>query len=189
MQRFLSLTLFGAAALALALDGQVSRGEDKKDEKPAVLEIDGMKASVPAGWKEEKPENLLRYKQFKLPKMKDDTRDAEIVIFKLGGTAEENVKRWKGMFLPPDGKTIEEVSKVSEIKIGDKKATQLDIYGTFLYKKNPMEKKAEERPDHRMIAIQYDGGDASYQIRLVGPAATVEHYKKGFDDTFKSLKK
>ena len=38
-----------------------------------------------------------------------------------------------------------------------------------------------------MVAIYFEGNDP-YQIRLTGPAATVEHYKKGFDEWVKGFK-
>ena len=39
-----------------------------------------------------------------------------------------------------------------------------------------------------MLAIYYDGADNPYQIKLTGPAKTVEAYKKGFDDWVKNFK-
>lgn len=187
MKRAWGLALFVAGVAVCALSTTDVFADDKEAN---VVEIGGMKAAVPADWKSEKPKNNLRWKTFKLPKVKDDKEDAELAMFnETRGTPEENVKRWKGMFRPPEGKEIDDVSKVSEVMIGKKKATYLEVYGTFLEKPFPMSKDVKERPDYRMIAVQYDGDDNTYHFRITGPAATVEHHKKGFDDWLKALKK
>jgi hypothetical protein len=181
------LALLGASVVVCGLSGGTSAADEPKG---TVIEVDGMKAAVPADWKEEKPKNRLRWKTFRLPRVKDDKMDAELAMFnEARGTPEDNVKRWKGMFMPPDGKTIDDVSKVSEVPIGKKKATYLEVYGTYVYKEFPMAPKSELRPDQRMIAVQYDGDDNTYHFRINGPAATVEHHKKGFDAWLKALKK
>ena len=190
MKRTWGLALLSVGVIVCAVSTGESAAEDKK-EGP-VIEIDGMKAAVPGDWKEEKPKNNLRWKTFKLPKAKDDKADAELALFKdLSGKAEDNVKRWKGFFQPPEGKEIDDVSKVSEFPIGKKKAVYLEVYGTFIDKPFPMAgpKDTTLRPDYRMIAIQYDGDDNTYHFRLTGPAATIEANKKAFDDWLKALKK
>ena len=141
MKRVWLLSLFTIGALALAVDSGAVTAQDKKGD---TVELDGFKASVPADWKSEKPANLMRYLQFKLPKNKDDKDDAELVVFKsLSGTAEANIKRWKDMFIPPEGKTIDEASKMTEIKIGGTKSPYLDVSGTYKFKAAPFDPKAK----------------------------------------------
>lgn len=161
-----------------------------KGQEGSIVDLDGMKAAVPATWKEEKPTNTLRYKQFRLPKVKGDAEDAEVVIFKLGGTPEANLKRWKEQFIPPEGKKIDEVAKVTEMKIGGRTAFYLDIEGTYKSKERPFDPQSKEirKSNTRMVAIQIEGKADPYQIRLVGPAATVGHFKKGFDEWIKAYK-
>jgi len=193
MNRTWGLALLTAGVLACACDGLPSLAQDKKDDKPTVVEIDGMKAPVPAEWKRvAKPKSTFRAYEFILPKAKDDKVDGEMFITKgIGGRPDENIKRWKEMFTPPEGKTIDDVSKQSEIKIGDKKATFFEVYGTYKYKFPPQDPKAklELRPDHRMLNVQYEGTEDTYHIRFVGPAATIDTYRKGFEDWLKALKK
>ena len=155
------------------------------------MDLDGLKSAPPSTWKEEAPSNQMRLAQFKLPKVKGDADDAELVIFKnAGGNVRDNVTRWKGQFTPPEGKAIDDVAKVTEIKIGGRDATLLDIHGTYLYKRRPFDpaERGEKRPDYRMLAVQFNGPNNLYHIRLVGPAKTVEEYKKGFDDWLKNFK-
>ena len=174
-----ALVLIAAAGVATA------------DDKGTVVTLDGLSSRTPAEWKEEKPSNNLRLAQFVLPKAKDDKRDAELVIFKgISGAAKENVDRWKKQFLPPKDKKIDDVAKVEEFKVGDVKVTYLDIEGTYLFKSPPNDPNAKttEMPDYRMLAVQFDTPKEVFHIKLTGPAKTVEHYKKGFDDWLKAFK-
>ena len=176
-----------ALALGLAL---AARGDDK--DKGAVVEMDGLRSPAPAEWKQETPGNRMRYAQFRLPKQGDDKADGELVVFKgLGGSARDNVKRWKGMFQPPAGKSIDDVAKVEQIKIGGRDAVYLDVSGTYVFRARPFDPNSptEKRPGYRMLAIQWDGPDNPYQIRVTGPEKTVAHYKKSFDEFLKGFKK
>jgi hypothetical protein len=160
-------------------------------QKGTVVEFDSMKSTAPAEWKNEEVKVKLRYMQFRLPKVKDDPADAEVVIFKgIGGSAKANIDRWKGMFRAPEGKTIDDVAKVSSFEVGKAKVAYLDVSGTYLYKSAPFDPnaKTEARPNSRMLGVVFEGPDDVYHIRLVGNANTVEHYKKGFDQWLRNFK-
>jgi hypothetical protein len=159
----------------------------------ADIKVDGMTSKAPTGWVEESPSNRMRMGQYRVPKVKGDKDDGEVVIFKdLGGGVPANVKRWKEQFLPPTGKTIDDVTKVEKIKIGGNEATQVTIEGTFLYSPAPFAApaKKERRPDYKMIAIYYDGKDEKpYQIKFTGPAKTVDANAKAFETWIKGFMK
>lgn len=188
------LPLLALGLLALSLDLRPAVAQEKKSE---VVELDGLKAPIPATWKDEKPDNRMRYLQYWLPSDKDmkdkkaDKDRGELVVFKgFGGSAEANLKRWKETFIPPDGKTLDEVAKVKQIKIGGQDAVLLDISGTYKFKAAPFDPKAqtELRPNSRMIAVHFEGKNDQYHIRMVGPAKTVDQYAQGFDEWLKALK-
>jgi hypothetical protein len=184
MQRAAWWTLVGGMVLACSAGLSQARGG-----KGTVVEFDGLKSTAPAEWKEEGAKGL-RYMQFRLPKVKDDKNDAEIVIFRgIGGSTQANIDRWKGLFTPPAGKSIGDVSKVTEFKVSGVDVSYLDVHGTYLHKTRPNDPndKGEKRPNSRMFGVVFEG-KAVYHIRLVGPAATVEHYRKGFDEWLKAFK-
>jgi hypothetical protein len=188
MRRIAWGVLAALAGLACGPWAGPARGEGGKG---TVVDLDGLKSAAPASWKEEAPANKMRLAQFQLPRAGDDRHDAEVVIFKnAGGSVRDNVARWKGMFTAPEGKTIDDVSKVEDIKIAGRPATRLDVRGTYTFKTRPFDPsdKGEKRPDYRMVAVQFEGPQNLYHIRLVGPAATVEMYQKGFDDWLKGFK-
>jgi hypothetical protein len=185
----LAITLLLAALLLCwDRDDSLLRAEETKG---AVVDFDGLKSTAPAAWKEEEPASKMRYKQFRLPHVKDDKTDAELLIFRgFGGSAADNIKRWKEQFLPPEGKKMEDVAKVSQMKVAGNDVSYLDVSGVYLFKDRPFDPnaKAEKRPNYRMLAVHFEGPKNIYHIKLVGPEKTVEHYKKGFDDWLKAFK-
>ena len=192
MQRSAWFVVPMAAALGCGVEAGSNAADEKKAEgKGVVVRMDGLQSRAPADWKEEAPSNRMRYAQFRLPRVKGDEHDAELVIFKgLGGSAEANIRRWKEQFQPPAGKTIDDIAKVEKIKVGDRPALYLDVRGTYLFKAQPFNPnaKAEQRPNSRMLAVHLDGKNDVYHIKLTGPANTVTHYKQGFDDWLKAFK-
>ena len=47
----------------------------------------------------------------------------------------------------------------------------------------------KRKPGYRMLAVQFEGPDNVYHIKLTGPAKTVGEAKKGFDEWLKGFKK
>jgi hypothetical protein len=154
--------------------------------------IDGLTSSVPASWKE-LPATQMRFKQWTIPRVEPDKSDAELVVFFFGagggGDVQANLDRWKKMFVPPEGKTIDAVSKTETFKVNKVDVTTLDVRGTYKYKPMPMAPNEELRPDHRMIAVVFASPQGPYYMRFVGPEKTVEKNKKDFDKFLRGFKK
>ena len=159
----------------------------------SVVEIDGLRSRAPAEWREVSHVRPPRYKHFILPRAEGDSRDAELLIFHFGGgggSAKANIARWKTIFEPPRGKSIDDVSRVKVRTISGVKVTIFDVRGTYLYRARPVDPmlKAERRPEHRMIAGIIESANGPYFIRLVGPQRTVNRHKKSFDAWLKAFK-
>lgn len=187
-----------AVANGASLPGQVAPTPTSDttvpENKGTVVGIDGLQSRTPANWKEEQPGNKLRAYHFRVPKTKDDPADAEMVIFFFGpgggGGAEENIKRWKAMFLPPVGKKFDDGSKVEKYKVGKVNVTSLDVQGTYLFKERPFDPnaKVEKKFAYRMLGVVFESENGPYFFRLLGPAKTVESNKQGFDAWVKGFK-
>jgi hypothetical protein len=191
MRRLLGFGILAFVAAACSPSAGESNATDGDKGKGVVVDLDGLKSTTPGDWKEEAPSNRMRLTQFRLPKKGDDKEDAELVIFKgNGGGSKANVERWKKQFVAPKDKNSEDVAKVTEIKLGGRPAVSVDIQGNYLFNPAPFNprSKPEEKPNYRMLAIYYDGEKDPYQIKLTGPAKTVEAYKKGFDEWIKNFK-
>jgi hypothetical protein len=160
-----------------------------------VIELGSLKSKAPAAWKREKPSNKLRTAQFVLPKSDGDKEDAELVIFFFGkgggGSNEDNIKRWEAQFIAPEGKTIDEATKVDKFKIGTvADVVYVDMHGTYKYKNPPFDPNAKEvrKQDFRRIGIIFDSDDGPFFITLTGPAKTVTKHKESFDSWIKAFK-
>ena len=176
-----------AVALVLALP-LLSSAEDK----PIPVKISKLSAPAPATWVSEKTANRLRSYQFKLPGEKGGPGDAEIVVMPESDPKPEKVfPRWKAQFVPPEGKTVEDVSKVKTVD-GVKGATitLLDVSATWRYKERPFDPKSKEelKEDYRVVwAVVFDGDEAAH-IRLSGPKGTVDTHYPAFEKWLKALK-
>jgi hypothetical protein len=154
--------------------------------------IDGYTSTTPASWRE-LPPKPMRFKQFSVPKAAGDQHDGEVVIFFFGpgqgGDAQANFTRWKGMFVPPEGKKIDDVSKIETIKVNGVEATILDVRGSYKWKPSMMSPDEELRPNHRMLSVIFASPQGPYFIRFVGPEKTIEKNKKDFDRWLRGFKK
>jgi hypothetical protein len=179
-------------AMAWSLVPFLANADDTK--KGPVVTIDGLRSPAPADWKEQGTTSQMRAYQFKIPAAKGDERDAELVIFFFGpgggGSVADNLKRWKGFFIPPEDKKIDDVAKVEKLKVSDVDVVYLDVEGTYRYKERPFDPNAKEelRPDWRMLGVIFASKKGPYYFRLVGPAKTVAAHKKDFDDWLKAFK-
>ncbi len=188
MRRAWWLMLVGVAALGCVAGSRAGEG------KGTEVTLDGLKSRTPTDWKMQKPSNRLRTHQFLVPRASGDKEDAEMVIFHFGagsgGSAADNIKRWKTMFAPPEGKTIDDVSKVEKFKVGDVSVAYLDVRGTYLYKNPPFapNAKVERKPNFRRYGVIFESPNGPYFITLTGPARTMEQQKKGFDEWIKGFK-
>lgn len=153
-----------------------------------VVEIDGLKSSVPDSWKKAMPTNSMQYASFTLPKVDGDPEDATMIVYYFGreggGTVDANVKRWKDMFKAPAG----EKAKVEKFKVGDVDVTSVDLGGTFLYRTRPGDPNVTEKPDFRMTGVIFASKKGPYYFRFVGPAKTIEKHKAEFDQWVKNFK-
>jgi hypothetical protein len=187
--RFSSFSLM-LVAVAFAQFAEVAQADDLKGNE---VKLDKLSSTTPADWKSEKPNNRLRSYQFRIPGAKDakTNQDAEVFIFPdLTKTVDENFARYKEMFVPPDGKTVDDIAKTSRLEVGKAKVAILDMEGTWLYKERPFDPKSkqENRPDSRVISVIFTTDDGNYLIRLSGPASTVSQHAKAFFDWIKAFK-
>jgi hypothetical protein len=178
MLRFPLGSLFLFAAFSFAQD------------KGTSVEFDGFKSTTPSTWVAEKPANFLRLIQFKLPKQGADKEDAEVIVFhNITGSAKANIDRWKAQFKAPEGKKIDEVSKVTMFKVADNDVHRLEAEGIYTATPTRDNPKPAAKPGFKGVFYQFETADKVFQIRLVGPTKTVEHYQKGYDEWIKNFKK
>ncbi len=158
--------------------------------KPVAVTLDGLTSTAPDGWKQEKPSNLLRSYQFKIPRTNGDKEDGTVfVLTTVHGTSRENIDMIKGWFILPTSMSKSEAVREWDIKNAKATLTCIDIQGTFRVKDRPYEEVAKEvRPDYRMVAAVWVSKDASYSIRMVGPQKTLSGHVKEFEQWLRNFK-
>ena len=158
--------------------------------KGVEVTLDGLKSITPTNWKPEKPANLLRPYQFRLPRADGDKEDAVVFILNtVQGTPEENLARWKDLFVLATNIPKDQASRQFGFKNSKAALTCLDIQGTYLVKHKPIDVAVQEsRPEYRMIAALWVSKDNGYSIRLIGPKRTVELYAKAFEQWLRGFK-
>ncbi len=149
-----------------------------------VVDLDGYKAEVPAGWKAaDIPEGL---KKFRLYQFNIGEKDkAEVIISPpFGGGVAQNIERWKGQFSGQGAK-----AEVSKLEVGGVPVTYLDASGTYKPPAFSANAKSEPKENYRMLGAIFDSANGPFFIRFVGPAVTVSENKQAFDQWLKSFKK
>ncbi|MFO0823097.1 MAG: hypothetical protein U0792_08245 [Gemmataceae bacterium] len=175
-------------ALPLFAIAQDKKGNDK-DKSPDVR-IGSLKATPPADWKKEKPANLLRSYQFRLPEV-SDLPGAEIAVFpEAHPKPEKNFPKWQGQFIPPEGKTLEDISKISKWDVKGATVTVLDMTGTWKFKERPQDPASKEMllDNYRVVWVIVAEDSEATHIRMSGPVTSMAKQFAGFETFVKSLK-
>ena len=185
MRRLSSLALFAAV---LASGG--SRPPLAAADDGTPVKVNKMTATAPAGWKSEKPANRLRSYQFKLPGAAG-RGDAELVVMpESSPDVAKNFPRWKAQFVPPEGKTADDLGTTKKLDVPGATVDVLDVSGTWKYRERPFDPKSKEeiRDDYRVVWVVVADKDEATHLRLSGPRETVEKHSAEFEKWVKSLK-
>ena len=181
--RLSAAALFALAAFAISASAQAQ-------DKGIVVKVGKLSAVAPADWQKEKPANLLRSYQFKLPGAEDFPQPELAVFPESHPDPEKNFPKWKAQFVPPEGKTIEDINKTGKWDVKGATVTYLDVTGTWKYKERPQDPKSKEMllDDYRVIWVIVAEKDEATHIRLSGPRESVDKQFKAFEAFVKSLK-
>jgi hypothetical protein len=159
--------------------------------KAVTIKLDKLSAPAPAGWVSEKPKYTLRSYQFQLPGEKDGPAGEFIVMPESDPKAEKVFPRWKASFVPPDGKTADDISTVRAIAgVKGAKIDVLDAAGTWKYKARPFDPKSKEelKDDYRVVWVIVADDDEASHVRLSGPRETVDKAYPALEKMLKALK-
>lgn len=142
---------------------------------------------VPTEWEKRPPANSMRVGEFILPGPGGDTT---LAVFRFpggGGGVESNINRWKGQFVPPAGKSIDDVTTIVTEERGPLKITRVDILGTNNAEVVPGEGDRVNEPDSRMLAVIVEGAGDPFFLKAAGRSATLNVWAPAFETTVKSI--
>ena len=158
--------------------------------KPVV--VGPLKNEPPSTWVAEKPANLLRSYQFRLPAANDAQKPAELVVYPES-TPKFAAKfaEWQETVTPTVGVAPDKAVVVSLTPLADGAvAHRLDCTGTWKYRERPRDptSKTEVREDYRVIWLVVVHSDGATHLRFSGPKAVVAEHLPAFERWLKGLK-
>lgn len=149
-------------------------------------ESTGLRFTVQSAWTRVPAASEMRAAQFRLPKAGSDADDGELVLFHFGagqgGGTQENIDRWLGQMSQPDGSSTKDKSTTTIRTINGLKVTMVDATGAY----TGMGDKTA-KPGWRMLGAVIEGKGGPWFWKAVGPQATVEAAKPGFDTLINSI--
>lgn len=154
-----------------------------REEKVAELVL-----AVPEEWETGQVTSQMRLAQYTVP---GPGGDAELVVFRFPGGAggvQANIDRWKGQFKPPEGKTIDDVTKTSSFEAGKLKITLVDVTGHYAAPERPGSPTMVDEPDYRMLSAIIEGSGDAFFLKALGPGKTLDVWSKAFEDMLKAAK-
>lgn len=141
-------------------------------ESLGELRVKGLTFKLPAGWQRQNPSSTMRLAELSYAGA-DGGAPAQAVFFVLGGSAADNIARWKGQ-MQLEGQAKEETRTVNGIVV-----TTLTMEGTYRGM-TAMGGAAPPQPGTRFVGVILEGPEGPVQIRLTGPVATVRAGEASF---------
>ncbi len=161
------------SSAASSANVQASAGDQKALRTgPFEKTFDGVRFSVPAGWKEVElspAQQGFIDARFQIPTPHGDVM---LTCSSNAGGIETNVRRWVAQFHPPAGKR----PVIGDLDVGGKKATWVDLEGEF--DAGPM--AAPTAPIERMLGVAIPLGPRDFYLKLTGSNAAVSDIREAF---------
>lgn len=136
------------------------------------------------GWVVETPSSAMRKAQYSLPHGAESGEDASLVVYFFGGgggSREANLERWASQFEQPDGSPSADKLQSSTRTVAGHEVLDADLSGRYVAETAPGSGVHYDKPDWRMLATIVETPEGPYYFKLVGPAATVAHWKASYD--------
>jgi hypothetical protein len=139
-----------------------------------------LKWDVPATWTVATNPSPMRKATYKIPKVADDSEDAELSVTQAGGTAEANIQRWSGQFqgAPAPDVTTRDVSGM--------KVTLVTDHGTFA--SGMPGGPSTPKKNWMLYAAIVEATTPPTFFKLTGPQKTVTAARADFDKFVGSLR-
>jgi hypothetical protein len=133
-------------------------------------------------WVRKPPRSEFVQAEFTLPRAEGDTVDGRLTVTTAGGSAADNIARWRSQFA---GKPTKESQE--KIEVAGRQVTLVDFSGTYNDQAGPFA-PAVERPDYRMLGAIFEVGGKLQFIKCYGPSKTMAARADEFRAFVRSLK-
>jgi hypothetical protein len=143
-----------------------------------AITVAGVTMDIPEGWTPEPPASSMRLAQFSLP---GDAGPAELSVFAVGGGIDMNIDRWIGQFSDVVAGPERDTISRDGLEIGT-----LFIAGSYVV--GPMMGgTGEPQPGTAFLGAVILNGSQQAQLKLVGPAATIEAQRDAWNSMIESV--
>jgi hypothetical protein len=143
---------------------------------PFEKSFDGIRFSVPAGWKEVElsaAQQGFIDARFQIP---TPHGDVTLTCSSNAGGIDTNIRRWVGQFHSPAGKGPVR----GELDVGGKTATWVDLQGEFDAGPMAAANTASAAPIERMLGVAIPLGARDFYLKLTGSDAAVSDVREAF---------
>lgn len=145
--------------------------------------------TAPPGWTQSPPANAMRVAQLDLPGAAPGAPPVQCVVFGgIGGGKEKNIDRWIGQFVQPGGGSSKDLAKVTESEKDGVRTTRVSLRGNFTVSMVPGKSEATNAEGWMLLGAIVETSAGEFQVKLVGPAATLEKEEANFDAFLSSIK-
>jgi hypothetical protein len=149
-----------------------------------VVEVPGLRFSLPAGWQQVPPTSRMRAAQATIP---GAAGSGEMAVFFFGagqgGGAEPNLQRWMQQITPDAGGEPQR----SSFEGDGLRVTWVDMRGTLQPGQMGMG-PAEAQPNSELLGAVVEGDGGPWFIKATGPEATLAPQRDAFVALLRSMK-
>ena len=154
--------------------------------QPPVLQFD-----APRDWIKRETSSPMRVAQFDLPRVENDTEDAELIVYYFGGgggSVELNLERWTNQMLQPDDRPSADVATTTSFEVSNMLVTVLDVPGIFAAGVHPGSKMRYYKRGFRLKAAVVESPAGPFFFKLTGPDRTVTRWESTFAALLESVR-
>ena len=150
----------------------------------AAINARGLSLELPDSWRQETPSSNMRLAQVAVS---GSGGEGQLTIFHFGvgggGGADANIQRWISQMELDQGSTPER----QRLSVGDLSIHFVEASGTAKASRVGSFPAADQ-PGWRLYGAVFEGEGGPWYLRLVGPAATLEEHREGFESMLESAK-
>jgi hypothetical protein len=128
---------------------------------------------APAAWKKSDEPRPMRKATYRIPHAPGDTDDGDLSVTQVGGTVEQNIKRWSEQF------EKKSQTKRSERVVGGLKVTIIELEGDYLGMASPGG-GADGKPAWALLGAIVETKVPTF-FKLTGPKKTIAAARGDFD--------
>jgi hypothetical protein len=147
----------------------------------------GVRWTAPAAWQQQPPESAMRKAQYAIPAASGDPPGAEMVVYYFGpdqgGSVDDNITRWKGQLLGPDGSPAS--ARVAKSTVHGLSVTTIESEGT--YSAAMMPGASAPKPGWAMWGAIVEGPRGNVFFKATGPQKTIAAARPDFKKLLESL--